>query len=239
MRRSWNLSSMNTWSFRPHGAIENTCGASVIAQDGISARVRRWIMQANWILNQVLALSLLAAPVFAAPLGVPGSGPGDAVGDSQPRLEILAPPSAVTGSLPGTLAISSGAASTQIVPPPVASNGAAVVNVPPQFARLQSAPRSADTPTPWTIEVNGLLRQPALAGNALFLIYDAQDPEAIAQHEVIALWQAPLQAGNRVAARLSLSPDDGFHPAHSYLIQVAQIINGKEQILAEGELRLQ
>jgi hypothetical protein len=190
-------------------------------------------MKTPFILSQILAFSLtLSAPLQAAP--------GDGVTDSQPRLEILNP----TGSCApaGALCITAGAATTVVVPPPVViaapPSQTPQPPAPPQFARvMSSAVRGAD-PLPWIVEVQANLRQPALTGNALFLIYDAQDPGALANHEVTALLQGSVVAGSRIAARLPLSPEDGFR-AGRYLIQVAQIINGKEVVLADGELRLQ
>jgi hypothetical protein len=102
-----------------------------------------------------------------------------------------------------------------------------------------SDPRATiDDSVPWTLEVNATLRQHALAGNVLFLIYDEEDQAALSAKQVTALWQAPISAGNLVSARLSLSADDGFHGGHTYLVRVAQIVNGKEIPLASGEVRL-
>jgi hypothetical protein len=110
----------------------------------------------------------------------------------------------------------------------------------PRFSRVSSAAghrgSQADS-TPWTIEINAALRQSALAGNAIFIITDAEDASA-AENEVTALWQAPIRAGMSVAARLMLSPDDGFHAQHTYHISVVQVIRGKQRVLAGGDVRL-
>lgn len=161
------------------------------------------------------------------------AAPGDA--DEQPRLEILdggRTPCAVRGELcpmaGASTTVASGAAS--------ATGGDST----PRFSRVSGAASHRGTPadsTPWTIELNAALRQSALAGNAIFIITDAEDPSA-AENEVTALWQAPVRAGMNVAARLMLSPDDGFHAQHTYHISVVQVIRGKQRILAGGDVRL-
>lgn len=163
------------------------------------------------------------------------AAPGDA--DEQPRLEILEnarPPCPVRGELCPT----AGAPST------VASGAASATGTAeqtPRFSRVVNAAGHRGSPsdaTPWTIEINAALRQSALAGNALFILTDAEDPTASADNEVTALWQAPIRAGMNVAARLMLSPDDGFHAQHTYHISVVQVIHGKQRVLAGGDIRL-
>lgn len=157
------------------------------------------------------------------------AAPGDA--DEQPRLEILdggRTPCAVRGELCPI----AGA-------PTTVANGTAEPM--PRFSRVSSAAGHRGTPAdsvPWTIEINAALRQSALAGNAIFIITDAEDPNAAAENEVTALWQAPIRAGMNVAARLMLSPDDGFHAQHTYHISVVQVIRGKQRVLAGGDVRL-
>ena len=111
----------------------------------------------------------------------------------------------------------------------------------PRFSRILPPGRkdTYDDSVPWTVTLNANLRQPALNGNALFLVFDAENPRAISAHEVTAMWQARIRAGNQVSARLTLSPDDGFRADHGYRVRVSQIINNKEVVLAEGEIRLQ
>jgi hypothetical protein len=101
-------------------------------------------------------------------------------------------------------------------------------------AQMATAPDAA----PWTIDLVASLRRPAKAGNALFLIYDAADKSAIAEHQVTALFQTGVKAGNTVAARLTLSGEDGIEAGHSYRIRIAQLIGGKEVVLAETEVTL-
>jgi hypothetical protein len=90
----------------------------------------------------------------------------------------------------------------------------------------------------WVLDLDANLRRSAWAGNALFLVYDAEDHEALAQHEVTALYQTRIAAGKTVAARLTLDPEDGFRAEHTYLVRIVQLIDGREVALAEGEIHL-
>lgn len=190
--------------------------------------------------TMLAALSLLVSTAWLAP-DLARATPGDAY-DEPVRIEIL-DASAVTCSPRGALCIKPGDSSTLVTSPPMASLGRASAQEVPRFVRasaLQGASKGlrANDSSPWTLQVDARLRQPALAGNTLFLLYDAQDAKALSSREVTALWQAPLPAGDRMAARLSLSPDDGFHPAHNYRIRVVQLVGGKEVLLAEGTVGL-
>lgn len=158
----------------------------------------------------------------------------------QSGIEILEPESASCPTR-GGLCFSPGAAATAAAPsaPAVSAAVHPAASAAPRFQRLALAGRSVDDAVPWTISVSGNLRQPALNGNALFLVFDAENPRAILDHEVIAMWQARVRAGSQVSARLTLSPDDGFHAGHTYHVRVSQIINHKEVVLADGEVRLQ
>jgi hypothetical protein len=103
----------------------------------------------------------------------------------------------------------------------------------PTFSRAND-----DDNTPWTLDVDASLRRVAWAGNALFILYDAEDPIAIETHEVTALYQMHVPATRSVSARLTLDPNDGFRPAHTYLLRIAQLIDGNEVVLAEGPIVL-
>ena len=172
--------------------------------------------------------------------------PGEA-GDT-PRLQILDSGPARC-AVRSELCLTAGAPTTAVAPAAPAAAAAAAPASPaaevPRFVRLMGASgapvqrgSSEADDLPWTLELHATLRQNALAGNALFLVVDAEDPKALAEHEVTALWQAPIRAGSSVAARLQLTPEDGFRAQHTYRILVIQIINGAQRILAEGDVRL-
>jgi hypothetical protein len=117
---------------------------------------------------------------------------------------------------------------------------------PQRFARATSVASSTGarestqkSAEPWTIDVLVNLKRAALAGNTLFLFYDRGDAGALAGHQYIALYQAPVAAGKSVAAHLQLDPEEGFRPGRTYRLQIAQLVNGREIVLAEGDLSLQ
>lgn len=144
--------------------------------------------------------------------------------------------------VPGMLCAFPGARRTVNSVLPIASRS----HVPPMaFARAQptasrqtTAPYPVSDSVPWTIEVVAELKHPAQAGNALFLLYDASDPEAVRNHEVTAIHQAHIPAGDLLSARLSASIIDGVAPGRTYLLRVVQIIHGREVLLVEGEIFL-
>ena len=47
-----------------------------------------------------------------------------------------------------------------------------------------------------------------------------------------------MKAGARLAARVVLSPEDGFRAGHTYRIRVVQLINSKEIVLGESDVSL-
>ena len=113
----------------------------------------------------------------------------------------------------------------------------------PRFTRAsavaaagKSAPR--DSGQPWTLEVAAQLKKPAVAGNALFVFFDLADPSSIKKQENVALFQATVRAGKALGAHLSLSNEYGFRPGHSYRLRIAQLLNGREVVLAEGDFTL-
>lgn len=134
---------------------------------------------------------------------------------------------------PGSICFTAGADSTvkvESAPVTALRRGVPVV---PRFKRGQP---KADSSVPWTLGLSATLEHPALKGNTLFLVYDREDPHAIANREVTVLFQARVRAGRSLAARLALSPDDGVYPDHTYRIRIVQLVGGKEVLLAEGDV---
>jgi len=178
------------------------------------------------LVGVMFSLGVSMGPVYGAP--------GDA--DEQARLEIL--DSTLTGCpVRGELCFSTGAPATRTVAAEYGGDTA------PNFTRVatpanRTVSGAPDDSVPWTVEVTASLRQRALAGNALFIVFDADDPKAMAKNEVTALWQDNVRAGSSISARLVFSADDGFHAGHTYRVNIAQIINGKQVILASGDLHL-
>jgi hypothetical protein len=194
----------------------------------------------------------LATVVLA---GTAAAAPGDLSdlihSEHQAPLTILDPAMATPCPQKPGLCVNAGSRSTiSVASAPVAaaagpadkqSKAAIVV---PRFSRASSiAATDGSQPAPdehasWTLEIAGTLKHPAWAGNALFLFFDLEDPEAIENRQFTALYQAPLKAGAKVAARVLLSPEDGFRTGHSYRIRIVQLINGKEIVLGESDVSL-
>jgi len=135
----------------------------------------------------------------------------------------------------GGLCVAAGAPTTQ-----AATSASGHSASTPRFSRVGTTNRkgNVDDSVPWTLTVNATLKQPALKGNAQFFIFDMEDPRALADKQVTAMWQTRVHAGSQLAARLTLSPDDGFHADHTYRVRVCQILNHREVTLAEGDVRL-
>lgn len=185
--------------------------------------------------------------------GASAAKPGDLMdtlhNDESP-LTVLDPSTAQPCALKTGLCIVAGARSTvAVASAPVAavatpvSNPAKAAPVVPRFSRAASvasadgAGSSSDTGN-WTLELDGTLKHPAWNGNAVFLFFDLDDPEALPNRQFTALYQAPIKAGPKLAARVNLSPDEGFRAGHTYRIRVVQLIGGKEIVLVEGDVSL-
>jgi len=193
-------------------------------------------------MKRVLKILGMIALSTGAGLGEASASPGSFM--DQPRLEILEPTAA---SCTGRTAVcmSPGAKNTVMVPPstsatPARSTSTGAV---PRFSRERPkavSTRSApyDDTVPWTVQMSATLRQPAYSGNVVFVVYDRNEARAASHHEVAAVWQGAVVSGKKLTARLTLSPEDGFRPDHTYRIRVVQIIKGKEVRLADGDLRL-
>jgi hypothetical protein len=204
------------------------------------------------------ALGWMVVVALAAPAAAKPGDLIDTVHNNDAPLTILDPTLATQCNVKPGLCIIAGARSTIAVAAAAdataaagtadkQSKGAIVI---PRFSRAASLAATdsggtqtaaATTPSessPWTLELNGMLKRPAWAGNALFLFFDLEDPQSLENRQFTALYQAPVKAGAKVAARVSLSPEDGFRPGHTYRVRIVQLINGREIVLAEGDVSL-
>jgi hypothetical protein len=107
------------------------------------------------------------------------------------------------------------------------------VPIAPRFARAASK-----EVTSWSLELATTLKRPVLAGNVVFLFFDADDHEAMAAQQFTALYQANAKAGKTLNARLELHPDEGFHAGRTYRLRIVQLVGGHELVLAEGDVTL-
>jgi hypothetical protein len=124
-----------------------------------------------------------------------------------------------------------------------APTGKPAAPVVPRFQRAaavasEGAAATADDNAPWSLELSANLKRAAWNGNALFIFFDLEDPEAIESHTYTALYQTPIKSGTKLAAHLSLQPSEGFRAGHNYRVRIVQLIGGKEVMLAEGDVSL-
>ncbi len=101
----------------------------------------------------------------------------------------------------------------------------------PRFAR-------ADGSAPWSLELASTLKRQALAGNAIFLFFDLDDPDALANKEFTAMFQTAIHPGRVLGAKLRLSTEDGFRAGRTYRLRVVQLIGDREQVLLETDFTL-
>ena len=195
--------------------------------------------------KQAMTVTAMLLTATGVALADPGDlARADESGGGAP-LEVLAAPTqpcAVKGGIcltagSHTLAVSSAEVA-------VATTSGKTPPLVPRFARAEAVAsadgsNSASANAPWTLELAGTLKRPAFGGNALFVFFDMEDANAIDNHEYTALYQAPLKAGKILAARMALSPDEGFRAGHTYRLRVVQLINGREMLLSESDLQLQ
>jgi len=192
--------------------------------------------------------ALAAGAIWLAMAGTAAAAPGDLVpretGEETP-LTVLEGNAAPACALKSGLCLQAGASSTLAVAsaPVAAAAGASAAPggktppVVPQFARAGAA--DGANQGSWTLAFAANLKKAALHGNALFVFFDMEDPGCVENRQFTALYQAPIKAGTKLAARVTLAPDEGFRAGHTYRIRVVQLINGKELVLTEGDVALQ
>ena len=186
-----------------------------------------------------LSICLASAIGYAAP----GAGPGDE--SERHQIWVLGPaPAGERCNAYGGLCTSPGDAGTKAAPYQLALAAGAPIPAQesPGFVRVPTtdAGRSLDPDTlPWTVQVSAAFSQKAVAGNALFILRDIEDPDqAPATRVVTALWQEAIPRGDGVVMKMTLSADDGFRSGHTYELRIVQLIAGKEVDLAAGQVRL-
>lgn len=97
-----------------------------------------------------------------------------------------------------------------------------------------------DPSRPWAIQVVANLEPRNLKGNVMIVVYDREDPTAIARHAFVAMWEATMTPFRYVGLRLLLDPEsDGFHATHTYLLQIVQQWSQRERVLSQGTFRLE
>lgn len=177
------------------------------------------------------------------------AGPGDLSGDdhvasvSEMPISVLDAAKAAGCAAKAGICFKAGAATTvSVESQPVAGTKTAAQA--PRFSRAASvavagsgAPK-AQTSLGWTLDVAAQLKKAAVNGNTVFVFFDMADPNSVKNNENTALFQAPVKAGKSLALHMSLTGEDGFRAGHTYRMRIAQLLNGREVVLAEADFTL-
>jgi hypothetical protein len=180
-------------------------------------------------------LGMLGGSAHAAP----GELMAHAAGEIEPLQILDPPPIGRSCGKPGLMCWFAGARTTIAVESAAVASASAsgkdvAVPVAPRFARA-SQPKTDGV---WTLDLQATLKRPSWAGNLVFLLYDAEDSEALEARQFTALYQASVKTSKLLSARLSLSNEEGFRAGHTYRVRIVQLINGREILLAEGDVTL-
>jgi hypothetical protein len=92
---------------------------------------------------------------------------------------------------------------------------------------------------PWQVEMVANFARRSTDGPIVVAVMDGEDPEALASHLALVLWDVQMSPAKHLGLRFLLSPDQGFRASHSYRLRVVQQQGKAERILAEGEFHLE
>jgi hypothetical protein len=87
---------------------------------------------------------------------------------------------------------------------------------------------------PWTVAYVAVFKKPAAKGPITVQFFDKQDPKNVVDQDSPSNDAATLIYQNTY----DLDPDHGFNKGRTYVMKVGQIIKGKFQPYASGELKL-
>jgi hypothetical protein len=194
----------------------------------------------------------LSTVAIALLLGSPAlAGPGDLEMDrsdavSEVPITVQDASKAAACTVKAGLCLTPGARTVAVASEPLVAatgKGKPAAPVVPRFSRAApvasgSAAATADESAPWSLELTANLKRTSLKGNALFIFFDLEDPNAIEEHTYTALYQLPIKAGSKLAAQMALTPSEGFRAGHTYRLRILQLVGGKEVVLAEGDVSL-
>ena len=191
-------------------------------------------------MERSLAVGVL---VFIGGFGVAA---GESRPERDPHVDVLKTRASACRLRPGEICLAAGDARTHVLPSETVASapGAPLVSAPAwRLARAADANgkgknKGVTDEDAWTISIDARLRTAAVAGNALFLLYDSADPNALANQEVTAMYQATVRAGASLGAVLHVSPLEGICPGHTFRLRVVQLVAGAEVVLAETDMTL-
>jgi len=91
---------------------------------------------------------------------------------------------------------------------------------------------------PWQVEMLATFAR-RTAGPLFVAVMDDEDPEALANHLAMVVWDVDKTPARHLGLRFLLTPEQGFHPSHTYRVRVVQPSDKTQRILAEGEVHLE
>ena len=189
------------------------------------------------MLTEIILFTLLRAQ--SGVVNQPWEVPGIEVDDHAPQVFVPSPKQRHVCSRPGAVCLAPGGSGTsegvEVRP------GAAPITVLARGAQVAAvgALHSADAHQPWQVEMVADFARPSTEGRITVAIMDGEDPEAMADHFALSIWDVDMSPGRHLGLRFELSPEQGFQPSHSYLLRVVQRQGKSEKILAEGEFHLE
>lgn len=92
---------------------------------------------------------------------------------------------------------------------------------------------------PWHIEMVADFKGRSTDSPIIVAIIDGENPEAVANHDALVVWDVDMKPGKNLGMRFLLLPEQGFQPSHSYLLRVVQGQGKSEKVLAQGEFHLE
>jgi hypothetical protein len=118
--------------------------------------------------------------------------------------------------------------------------GAAPVTVLARGAQVAAvgALHAAAADQPWQVEMVATFARRS-AGPLVVAVMDDEDPEALANHLAVVVWDVDRISTRNLGLRFLLTPDQGFRPSHSYRVRILESKDKTEKLLAEGELHLE
>jgi hypothetical protein len=165
--------------------------------------------------------------------------PGIEADDNAPEVFLVSAKQRRECSHPGSVCLSPGGSGTSegvemredASPITVMARGAQVAGVGALHKLLPNQP--------WRIEMVADFKSRSTDSPIIVAVIDGENPEAVANHQALAVWDVNMQPGKSLGMRFQLSPEQGFAPSHSYLLRVVQGQGKSEKILAEGEFHLE
>jgi hypothetical protein len=97
----------------------------------------------------------------------------------------------------------------------------------------------AESAQGWTMDMVARFDRRSFRSPVYVAVFDREDQESLIENTPMMLWTVNMEPSWELGMRVVLSPQDGFVPSRSYLVQVLQVEKKRLRSLAEGEVRLE